>query len=395
MKILCIFGTRPEAIKLAPVIQELRKNKKKFSLKICSTGQHKELLKQALDNFDLKTDFDFEIMKTNQSLENLTIKVFKEVSKILDTYNPEIVMVHGDTTTSFAASLAAFYKKIKIAHVEAGLRSFVLDNPWPEEFNRKAISDMTTYHFAPTNLSKKNLLSEGVLKKNIIVTGNTVIDSLFLALKKIERSKKIKDSIQKEFSSVGLNDLNLNAWMQNKRKLVLITGHRRESFGEGFKNICSALKSLSKSNPHVDFVYPVHLNPNVRDSIKLFFGKACFSKTKRRPKNLFFIDPLGYFPFIKLMQLSSIVLTDSGGIQEEAPSFKKPVLLMRKTTERPEALEAGTVKKVGTNTKMIISEVQNLLDNELAYKEMISRKNPYGDGKASERIFNFLKKLNR
>lgn len=389
-----MFGTRPEAIKLAPVIQEISKNKTKFNLKICSTGQHKELLDQVLEAFNLKSDYDLEIMKKNQTLENITISILKEISKILEVFNPDIVMVHGDTTTSFAASLAAFYKNIKVAHVEAGLRSFVMDNPWPEEFNRKAISDMTTFHFAPTAVSNQNLIDEGVIKKNIIITGNTVIDSLFQALKKIDSSKKINNSLIKELFEAGIAKKKLNSWENNKRKLILITGHRRESFGKGFKDICFALKKLSKLYPEIDFIYPVHLNPNVRKSIKLFFGQDCFNNSVNKEGNLFFIDPLSYLSFIKLMRLSHIVLTDSGGVQEEAPSLKKPVILMRETSERPEAIKAGTVKKVGTNPKKIIKEVQKLLDDKKIYKKMISIKNPYGDGKASKRICNFLEKLN-
>lgn len=394
MKILCVFGTRPEAIKMAPVVSELLKHKSNITLKICSTGQHKELLDQVLQIYKIKVDFDLKLMEKNQILGNLTINVLSGVSRVIKKFKPDIVLVHGDTTTSFAAALSAFYSNIKVAHIEAGLRSFVFNDPWPEEFNRRSISNLCSYHFAPTEISKKNLLSEGIKKENIIVTGNTVVDSLLQASKMIDKSKKLTASISKDLHSAGLRIHKQDTWNSGKRKMVLITGHRRENFGEGFKNICEALKKLSEINTNVDFVYPVHLNPNVRKSIRNFFGKNSFDKNNDK-KNLIFIEPVNYLSFIQLMRMSYLVLTDSGGIQEEAPSLKKPVLLMRETTERPEAIKAGTVKKVGTKPNKIIKEVNTLLNDKKFYKEMISSKNPYGDGTASSKIYNFLNNLRK
>ena len=378
-KIMLVFGTRPEAIKMAPLVKEFQKYPTKFQTIVCVTGQHRELLDQVLELFEIVPNYDLNIMQQSQDLYDITSRVLLGMRDILNKEQPDVVLVHGDTTTSTATALAAFYQKIPVGHVEAGLRTHDIYSPWPEEMNRLITSRIATYNFAPTSLSKSNLLNEGIFENKILVTGNTVIDALHLVIGKINDDTKIKNdlnSVLKEFG-YDVNRLDLD------RKLVLITGHRRENFGEGFMSICKAIKTLSEKYPNVDFVYPMHLNPNVRKPIKEVFGKNV-------GVNMFFIEPLEYLSFIFLLDKASIVLTDSGGIQEEAPGLGKPVLVMRNTTERPEALEAGTVKLVGTNYDMIISEVSALLDNSTYYNQMSNAVNPYGDGLACVRIVNQL-----
>ncbi|MDC1455980.1 UDP-N-acetylglucosamine 2-epimerase (non-hydrolyzing) [Flavobacteriaceae bacterium] len=378
-KVMLVFGTRPEAIKMAPLVKEFQKYPKQFQTIVCVTGQHRELLDQVLELFEIVPNYDLNIMQQSQDLYDITSRVLLGMRDILNKEQPDIVLVHGDTTTSTATALAAFYQKIPVGHVEAGLRTHDIYSPWPEEMNRLITSRIATYNFAPTSLSKSNLLNEGIFENKILVTGNTVIDALHLVIGKINDDTKIKNdlnSVLKEFG-YDVNRLDLD------RKLVLITGHRRENFGEGFMSICKAIKTLSEKYPNVDFVYPMHLNPNVRKPIKKVFGKNV-------GVNMFFIEPLEYLSFIFLLDKASIVLTDSGGIQEEAPGLGKPVLVMRNTTERPEALEAGTVKLVGTNYDMIISEVSALLDNSTYYNQMSNAVNPYGDGLACGRIVNQL-----
>ena len=376
---MLVFGTRPEAIKMAPLVKEFQKYPTKFQTIVCVTGQHRELLDQVLELFEIVPNYDLNIMQQSQDLYDITSRVLLGMRDILNKEQPDVVLVHGDTTTSTATALAAFYQKIPVGHVEAGLRTHDIYSPWPEEMNRLITSRIATYNFAPTSLSKSNLLNEGIFENKILVTGNTVIDALHLVIGKINDDTKIKNdlnSVLKEFG-YDVNRLDLD------RKLVLITGHRRENFGEGFMSICKAIKTLSEKYPNVDFVYPMHLNPNVRKPIKEVFGKNV-------GVNMFFIEPLEYLSFIFLLDKASIVLTDSGGIQEEAPGLGKPVLVMRNTTERPEALEAGTVKLVGTNYDMIISEVSALLDNSTYYNQMSNAVNPYGDGLACGRIVNQL-----
>ena len=376
---MLVFGTRPEAIKMAPLVKEFQKYPTKFQTIVCVTGQHRELLDQVLELFEIVPNYDLNIMQQSQDLYDITSRVLLGMRDILNKEQPDVVLVHGDTTTSTATALAAFYQKIPVGHVEAGLRTHDIYSPWPEEMNRLITSRIATYNFAPTSLSKSNLLNEGIFENKILVTGNTVIDALHLVIGKINDDTKIKNdlnSVLKEFG-YDVNRLDLD------RKLVLITGHRRENFGEGFMSICKAIKTLSEKYPNVDFVYPMHLNPNVRKPIKEVFGKNV-------GVNMFFIEPLEYLSFIFLLDKASIVLTDSGGIQEEAPGLGKPVLVMRNTTERPEALEAGTVKLVGTNYDMIISEVSALLDNSTYYNQMSNAVNPYGDGLACVRIVNQL-----
>lgn len=380
-KILIVFGTRPEAIKMAPLVKEFQKHTDKFATIVCVTGQHREMLDQVLEIFEIKSDFDLNIMKQGQDLYDVTSKILMGMRDVLKNTNPDVVLVHGDTATSTAAALAAFYQQIPVAHIEAGLRTHNIYSPWPEEMNRQLTGRIATYNFAPTKLSKQNLLREGIDEKSIYVTGNTVIDALHTVVSRIENNKDLNIKLQEILNKSGYDINRLNG----DRKLVLITGHRRENFGDGFISICEAIKKLSEKYPMVDFVYPMHLNPNVRKPIREIFGES-FNKIE----NLYFIEPLEYLSFVFLMEKSSIVLTDSGGIQEEAPGLGKPVIVMRDTTERPEAVDAGTVKLVGTNYDKIVDEVSTLLDDEDTYKIMSQAINPYGDGLACERIVKAL-----
>ena len=382
-KVLLVFGTRPEAIKMAPLVKEFQEDSE-FQTIVCVTAQHREMLDQVLDIFDIKPDYDLNIMKQGQDLYDITSRVLLGLRDVLNETNPDVVLVHGDTTTSTAAALAAFYKQIPVAHVEAGLRTNNIYSPWPEEMNRRITGRIATYHLAPTELSRQNLLKENVDNQNIIITGNTVIDALLWVVNKIKSDANLAETLQINIKNNGY-DIDR---IEDKRKLVLITGHRRENFGEGFRNICNAIKTLSIKYPDVDFVYPMHLNPNVRKPIAEIFGND-----KDKSGNTFFIEPLDYLNFVFLMEKADIILTDSGGIQEEAPSLGKPVLVMRDNTERPEALEAGTVKLVGTDYDKIINEVSELLENEESYNKMSKAVNPYGDGSACKRIVDFLKEV--
>ena len=376
---MLVFGTRPEAIKMAPLVKEFQKYPEKFKTIVCVTGQHREMLDQVLRIFDIQPDYDLNIMKQGQDLYDVTARVLTGMREVLKETQPDIVLVHGDTTTSTAAALAAFYQQIPVGHVEAGLRTHNIYSPWPEEMNRQITGRITTYHFAPTSLSKDNLLQEGVAGEQIIVTGNTVIDALYMVVEKIKNDGILSCELEKVLKASGYDISRLS----DGKKLVLITGHRRENFGDGFISMCKAIKSLSEKYPEVDFVYPMHLNPNVRKPIHEVFGKS-------QRANLFFIEPLEYLSFVYLMEKAAIVLTDSGGIQEEAPGLGKPVLVMRDTTERPEALAAGTVKLVGTNYDKIVNEVSGLLDSQEYYEKMSKAVNPYGDGKACSRIVKAL-----
>lgn len=377
--ILLVFGTRPEAIKMAPLVKEFQKYPETFKTIVCVTGQHREMLDQVLRIFDIQPDYDLNIMKQGQDLYDVTARVLTGMREVLKETQPDIVLVHGDTTTSTAAALAAFYQQIPVGHIEAGLRTHNIYSPWPEEVNRQITGRIATYHFAPTSLSKDNLLQEGISGEQIIVTGNTVIDALYMVVEKIKNDGILSCELEKVLKASGYDISRLS----DGRKLVLITGHRRENFGDGFISMCKAIKSLSEKYPEVDFVYPMHLNPNVRKPIHEVFGES-------QRANLFFIEPLEYLSFVYLMEKSAIVLTDSGGIQEEAPGLGKPVLVMRDTTERPEALEAGTVKLVGTDYDKIVNEVSGLLDNQEYYEKMSKAVNPYGDGKACSRIVKAL-----
>ncbi len=371
-KVLLVFGTRPEAIKMAPLVKACEKCTD-IESKVCVTAQHREMLDQVLEIFDITPDYDLNIMKPKQDLFDITSNVLLGLKDILDDFSPDLVLVHGDTTTTFSTSLAAFYNKIKVGHVEAGLRTNNIYSPWPEEANRQITGVLANYHFAPTETSKENLLKENKDIKDILVTGNTVIDALFLALDKIEKNEKLKNKI--------VDSINIH-YKLNSRKVILVTGHRRENFGDGFINICEALKILALNNPDIDIVYPVHLNPNVQKPVK-----AILSDTP----NVYLIEPLQYESFIYLMNKSYFIITDSGGVQEEAPSLGKPVLVMRDTTERPEAIKSGTVKLVGTNKDLIVKEAQLLLDKEDEYEKMSMAHNPYGDGRASEIIVNYIR----
>ena len=376
-KILLAFGTRPEAIKMAPLVKEFQKRVAQFETIVCVTGQHREMLDQVLTIFNIKPDYDLNIMKQGQDLYDVTARVLIGMRDVLKDVNPDVVLVHGDTTTSMAVALAALYQQIPVGHVEAGLRTNDIYSPWPEEMNRQITGRIATYDFAPTLLSKKNLLKENVPEDKIIVTGNMVIDALYWVVDKIKNDKALDIELDMELKCAGYDVGRLS----NGKKLVLITGHRRENFGEGFIRMCNAIKTLTEKYPEVDFVYPMHLNPNVRKPIHEVFGKDLSDLD-----NMFFIEPLEYLVFVSLMEKSSIVLTDSGGIQEEAPGLGKPVLVMRNTTERPEALDAGTVKLVGTDYDKIVGEVSRLLDDETYYNQMSHAVNPYGDGLACERI---------
>lgn len=378
---MLVFGTRPEAIKMAPLVKEFQKQAETFETIVCVTGQHREMLDQVLDIFDIRPDYDLNIMKQGQDLYDVTARVLTGMRDVLKKSHPDVVLVHGDTTTSTAAALAAFYQQIPVGHVEAGLRTHNIYSPWPEEMNRQITGRIATYHFAPTPLSRNNLLAEGVKETDITVTGNTVIDALYMVVDKIKKDEQLDHHLEVALSSAGY-DVNR---LSGGKKLVLITGHRRENFGEGFIHMCRAIKALTEKYPDVDFVYPMHLNPNVRKPIREVFGE----KTEE-PGNMFFIEPLEYLSFVYLMEKAAIVLTDSGGIQEEAPGLGKPVLVMRDTTERPEALDAGTVKLVGTNFDKIVNEVSVLLDDARAYDRMSKAVNPYGDGLACSRIVGSL-----
>lgn len=380
-KVMLVFGTRPEAIKMATLVKEFQKHEE-FETIVCVTGQHREMLDQVLTIFDIKPDYDLNIMKQGQDLYDVTARVLTGLRDVLEECNPDVVLVHGDTTTSTAAALAAFYQQVPVGHIEAGLRTYNIYSPWPEEMNRQITGRIATYHFAPTPLSKENLLHENVSEDNIIVTGNTVIDALYWVVDKIKNNSTLNADLKQILVNAGYNTDRL----LNGKKLVLITGHRRENFGNGFINMCTAIRDLKNKYPEVDFVYPMHLNPNVRKPIHEVFGEDLSNLG-----NMFFIEPLEYLSFVYLMEKANIVLTDSGGIQEEAPGLGKPVLVMRDTTERPEALSAGTVKLVGTNYDKIFNEVSTLLNDEFVYENMSKAVNPYGDGLACGRIVNTLK----
>ena len=378
---MLVFGTRPEAIKMAPLVKAFQRKKDDYETIVCVTGQHREMLDQVLKIFEISPDCDLNIMKQGQDLYDVTARVLVGMRDALNAFNPDIVLVHGDTTTSTAAALAAFYKQIPVGHVEAGLRTHNIYSPWPEEMNRQITGRIARYHFAPTLLSRENLLKENVSESQITVTGNTVIDALYWVVDKIRADRDLASKIEMSIKNIGYNISRLKAG----KKLVLITGHRRENFGDGFINICNAIKSLKTRYQDVDFVYPMHLNPNVRKPIHEVFGEnlSCL-------ENLFFTEPLEYLSFVYLMEKATIVLTDSGGIQEEAPGLGKPVLVMRDTTERPEALSAGTVHLVGTDYNKIVNEVSLLLDDTTEYEKMSKAVNPYGDGHACERILKYM-----
>jgi UDP-N-acetylglucosamine 2-epimerase (non-hydrolysing) len=382
-RIMLVFGTRPEAIKMAPLVKEFQKHSSEIETLVCVTGQHREMLDQVLQIFEIHPNYDLNIMKQGQDLYDVTSRVLLGMRDVLKEAKPDVVLVHGDTTTSTAAALAAFYQQIPVGHVEAGLRTHNIYSPWPEEMNRLITSRIATYNFSPTPLSRQNLLDEGVMENSIVVTGNTVIDALYWVVNRIKSDKRLDEELEGILMNTGYDVKRLNTG----KKLILITGHRRENFGDGFTKMCNAIKQLTEKYPEVDFVYPMHLNPNVRKPIHDVFGENLSNLG-----NMFFIEPLEYLSFVYLMEKSNIVLTDSGGIQEEAPGLGKPVLVMRDTTERPEALDAGTVKLVGTNYQKIVSEVSALLDDENHYKQMSMAVNPYGDGLACSRIVNFLTK---
>ncbi len=371
-KILIIFGTRPEAIKMFPVINELNKNKKYFDFKICLTGQHKQMLKQVLDFFKIKPHLNIKVMKKNQSLENLTSNIIKKIGIVIKKIKPDLILVHGDTTSSLATTLASYYNKVKVAHIEAGLRTNNLYSPWPEEINRSLISKIAQIHFAPTQIAKKNLKNEGIDKSKILVTGNTVIDTLLIASNKVFKSKNIMRKLEKKFSYIKKN-----------KRIILVTGHRRENFGKDFVNIFKSLKYIAEKNKNIIIIYPVHLNPKVLIPANKILGKVT---------NIKLIKPLDYISFIYLMHKSYLIVTDSGGIQEEAPTLKIPVLVTRKNTERPEALKIGSAKLIGTNPKIIIKTINKLLNEKKSYKKMLSLYNPYGNGHAAKKIVNYLKK---
>lgn len=375
--VMLVFGTRPEAIKMAPLVKEFQKYPDKFRTVVCVTGQHRQMLDQVLEIFDIKPEYDLNIMKQGQDLYDVTARVLTGMRDVLEEVKPDVVLVHGDTTTSTAAALAAFYRQIPVGHIEAGLRTHNIYSPWPEEMNRQITGRIAEYNFAPTPLSKENLLNENVSEDKISVTGNTVIDALYWVVDKMKNDSNLDKELQKSLKDAGY-DVNR---LGNGKKLVLITGHRRENFGDGFISMCKAIKALTEKYPEVDFVYPMHLNPNVRKPIHEVFGENLDGLS-----NMFFIEPLEYLSFVYLMEKSDIVLTDSGGIQEEAPGLGKPVLVMRDTTERPEALSAGTVKLVGTDYEKIVNEVSALLDDSKHYDAMSKAVNPYGDGHACKRI---------
>lgn len=369
-KILAIFGTRPEAIKMAPVVKELQRYPHQFETKVCVTAQHRQMLDQVLDLFEIRPDYDLDIMKPGQSLTDVTCNVLQGLAPVLDEFRADVVLVHGDTTTTMAASLASYYQKIDVGHVEAGLRTGNIYSPWPEEMNRRLAGSITRYHFAPTECSRENLLREGVATESIHVTGNTVIDALLDVVEKVRNDSTLRSDMSARFN-----------FLNHDKRLVLVTGHRRENFGEGFENICQALKEIASSNPNVEIVYPVHLNPNVQEPVHRLLSDC---------PSVHLIDPQDYLPFVYLMDRSYLIITDSGGVQEEAPSLGKPVLVMRDTTERPEAVTAGTVKLVGTNKDRIVAEASDLLWNNHSYERMSLAHNPYGDGLAASRIREML-----
>lgn len=388
-KIMLVFGTRPEAIKMAPLVKKFQEQSDRIETVVCVTGQHRQMLDQVLDLFEIKPDFDLNIMKAGQDLYDVTSRVLLGMRDVLREAKPDVVLVHGDTTTSTAAALAAFYQQIPVGHVEAGLRTHNIYSPWPEEMNRLITGRIASFHFAPTPLSRKNLMREAIPDQQILVTGNTVIDALYWVVDKIKQDQTLDAQLANILKEAGYDVDRLDGG----RRLVLITGHRRENFGEGFIHMCTAIRDLAHRYPNVDFVYPMHLNPNVRRPIQqVFEGLDSLSSGEGwgEAGNLFFIEPLEYLSFVYLMEKSAIVLTDSGGIQEEAPGLGKPVLVMRDTTERPEALDAGTVKLVGTDYDKIVSEVSLLLDDPQAYAAMSQAVNPYGDGEACGRIVNAL-----
>lgn len=372
MKILSVFGTRPEAIKMAPLLLKLN-SIREIESKVCVTGQHRQMLDQVLDVFSIKADYDLNIMKPNQDLADITSSILKALGSVIDDFRPDMVLVHGDTATTFAASLAAYYRKIPIGHVEAGLRTGDIYSPWPEEANRKLTTVLAKYHFAPTEKSKNNLILEGVEKDAIYVTGNTVVDALLIASNELEENEYLNSSMKNNFNYLDLN-----------KKIILVTGHRRENFGKGFEGICKALVEIANLYPECQIVYPVHLNPNVREPVNRILNNI---------NNVFLIEPQEYLPFIYLMKKSYLILTDSGGIQEEAPSLGKPVLVMRNTTERPEAVESGNVKLVGTDKKTIVENIVTLLNDSVRYKKMSEAVNPYGDGNSSQKIIDVLLKV--
>ncbi|EHV9685132.1 UDP-N-acetylglucosamine 2-epimerase (non-hydrolyzing) [Vibrio parahaemolyticus] len=368
-KILTVFGTRPEAIKMAPLVHALAADER-FEAKCCVTAQHREMLDQVLELFEITPDYDLNLMKAGQTLNDVTARIVQELKPVLQEFQPDVVLVHGDTATTFAASLAAYYEQIEVGHVEAGLRTGNIYSPWPEEANRRLTGVLTNYHFAPTETSKENLLRENFSPEDIVVTGNTVIDALLMVKDKIESDSDLSATLAAQFP-----------FLDDSKELILVTGHRRESFGGGFERICEALAQTAKQHPNVQILYPMHLNPNVREPVNRILGDV---------ENVLLIEPQQYLPFIYLMSRSHIILTDSGGIQEEAPSLGKPVLVMRDTTERPEAVAAGTVKLVGTDVEKITASLDSLLNDEEAYKEMSFAHNPYGDGKACQRILDAL-----
>lgn len=382
--VMLTFGTRPEAIKMAPLVREFRKYPEKFKTTVCVTGQHRQMLDQVLDIFSIIPDYDFNIMRSGQDLYDVTARVLTGMRDILTGNAPDMVLVHGDTTTSTAAALAAFYRQIPVGHIEAGLRTHNIYSPWPEEMNRQLTGRIASWHFSPTPLSRENLLRENIPGERILVTGNTVIDALYMVVERINTDHNLRKSLEKGLLQAGYDTSRL----EGGRRLVLITGHRRENFGTGFINICEAIKELTRRFPEVDFVYPMHLNPNVRQPIHKVFGDSL-----QGLGNMFFIEPLEYLSFVLLMERSCLVLTDSGGIQEEAPGLGKPVLVMRDTTERPEAVEAGTVRLVGTDYGRITSEVSALLNDSAVYESMSKAVNPYGDGQACPRIVGFIDKI--
>ncbi|ELP8106284.1 UDP-N-acetylglucosamine 2-epimerase (non-hydrolyzing) [Vibrio vulnificus] len=368
-KVLTVFGTRPEAIKMAPLVHALAADER-FEAKVCVTAQHREMLDQVLELFEITPDYDLNLMKAGQTLNEVTARILLELKPVLQEFKPDVVLVHGDTATTFAASLAAYYEQIAVGHVEAGLRTGNIYSPWPEEANRKLTGALTKYHFAPTETSQQNLLQENYAAENIFVTGNTVIDALLMVKEKIEQDVDLKATLAAQFP-----------YLDESKKLILVTGHRRESFGGGFERICEALAKTAKQHPEVQILYPMHLNPNVREPVNRILGSV---------ENVLLIEPQQYLPFIYLMDRAQIILTDSGGIQEEAPSLGKPVLVMRDTTERPEAVAAGTVKLVGTDVEKIVSNLNTLLSDSEAYQKMSFAHNPYGDGKACQRILDSL-----
>jgi UDP-N-acetylglucosamine 2-epimerase (non-hydrolysing) len=374
-KVLIVFGTRPEAIKMAPLIREFQNNSNFFKTKVCVTAQHREMLDQVLELFDITPDYDLDIMKPGQDLYTITSNVLLGLKSVLLDFKPDVVFVHGDTSTTFAASLAAFYQQISVAHIEAGLRTGDIYSPWPEEANRKLTTQITKYFFAPTLTSKNNLLKENIKNEHIVITGNTVIDALFITISKIKSNKELELDIIKDLAS--------NSYLLNKdKKLILVTGHRRENHGQGFIDICTALREIALTNPNIDIVYPVHLNPNVQKPVQELLSGI---------ENVYLIKPLQYEQFVYMMEKSLFIITDSGGVQEEAPSLGKPVLVMRNTTERPEALDAGTVRLVGTNKNLIIEQAQQLISNREFYENMSKASNPYGDGSASVKIVSYIK----